>query len=211
MSLAVKNAVSNGPHWMETARGNFVNLVHPDTSTISIKDIAHSLARQSRYFGHSRGPFGYSIAQHSVWVADYLKLVSANDVMLQLYGLLHDAHEAYLGDLIYPLKSIPEVRAVIKPLEKRMQACIHASLDISRPGTQTSALIQEADAQALAIEAIHLMPSKGNGWDVGPPSALACEVRFYLPWTPAAAESAFMVRYSELYAEFKRREKECAW
>lgn len=81
-------------------------------SDIVIEDIAHSLARQARYCGHTKGDRIYSVAQHCVLVAWWIeqnKPSWTNDyfhVRLQLAGLLHDAPEYVLGDISGPLKAV---------------------------------------------------------------------------------------------------------
>ena len=91
---------------IHTHLGAEVDLVFPDPNTIFIEDIAHSLSNISRFNGHTREP--YSVAQHSVVVS---LLVSPN---YALVGLLHDASEAYLGDVSSPLKSISEEYRVLE-------------------------------------------------------------------------------------------------
>lgn len=81
-----------------TVSGVKVNLHYPTTDMISIFDIAHALSNICRFGGHSR--FFYSVAQHSVIVA---KLAPE---YLRKMALLHDAPEAYVGDVIKPLKNI---------------------------------------------------------------------------------------------------------
>ncbi len=77
-----------------------------DKSEIDIEDIAHALARICRFNGHLR--YHYSVAEHSVNVAEELKLRGASKE-LRLFGLLHDASEAYIADIPRPLKDwIPE-------------------------------------------------------------------------------------------------------
>lgn len=86
---------------MTTHGGWRVNPLTMTADQVSIADIAHSLSRQCRFNGHV-GHF-YSVARHSVWVADRIHQ-QGHSPLLQLTGLLHDAAEAYLGDMIRPLK-----------------------------------------------------------------------------------------------------------
>jgi 5'-deoxynucleotidase YfbR-like HD superfamily hydrolase len=74
---------------------------------IRIHDIAHSLSNQCRCTGHS--PQFYSVAQHSVTVASLIEK-AGHGVGVQLAGLLHDASEAYWGDVASPTKNRPEMR-----------------------------------------------------------------------------------------------------
>jgi hypothetical protein len=76
--------------------GHRVNFGNPQVDDIRIEDIAHSLAHLCRFGGHTKE--FYSVAQHSIRVAH------AVPKHLMLEGLLHDATEAYVGDMIRPLK-----------------------------------------------------------------------------------------------------------
>ena len=83
--------------WVQTYSGIRFNLFNPSLDDIRIEDIAHSLSNLARFNGHT-AKF-YSVAQHSVYCA--LKAPER----LALAALLHDATEAYLGDIVSPLKS----------------------------------------------------------------------------------------------------------
>lgn len=76
--------------------GKRVDPFNMKADDIDIQDISHSLSMQCRYNGHL-GRF-YSVAEHCVLVS---QLVPAEQ---KLWGLLHDATEAYVGDLISPIK-----------------------------------------------------------------------------------------------------------
>lgn len=78
---------------ISTMTGQGVSPWNPDPATIDPRDIAHALATQPRFNGQAVGH--YSIAQHSLHVA----AVSGDR-----WGLFHDAAEAYLGDMIRPLR-----------------------------------------------------------------------------------------------------------
>jgi hypothetical protein len=89
-------------------------------NVIKIEDIAHQLALTNRYGGCSRYP--YSVAQHSVLVADAL-WTAFGDPYLALDGLMHDAAEAYgTGDVIQPAKRLlPDVKALEKRIDARIR------------------------------------------------------------------------------------------
>jgi len=96
-----------------TNSGKFVNLADPQPETICIEDIAHHLAHINRFTGATFQ--GYSVASHSLYVSD---LVAPE---FKLIALMHDATEAYLGDISSPLKSIlPEYKVI----EARMHKAI---------------------------------------------------------------------------------------
>lgn len=86
--------------FMQTYSGRVVHLVNPRADEIHIADIAHALSQTCRFAGHT--PVFHSVAHHSVLVADLL----GPDQRLALWGLLHDASEAYLHDLTRPLKRV---------------------------------------------------------------------------------------------------------
>ncbi len=107
---------------MQTYSGRMVDPLNIRPGEIDIGDIAHALALTNRYGGHS--PFPLSVAQHSLMVADVLPQE------LKLWGLLHDAAEAYLGDVIHPLK----VRfPIYQTLERGLMEIITARFRLSWP------------------------------------------------------------------------------
>ena len=69
----------------------------PQPAEIALVDIAHGLAHNCRLVGQSR--IFYSLAQHSLNVSQALGAVEDASPEHQLYGLLHDASEAYLSDV----------------------------------------------------------------------------------------------------------------
>ncbi|MGZ2749917.1 phosphohydrolase [Burkholderia stagnalis] len=89
-----------------TYTGRELDLLDPRPEAIDIRDIAHALAWQCRFNGHTRT--FYSVADHSIRVATQLP------APLRLAGLLHDAAEAYLGDLIQPVKALVPGFAVLE-------------------------------------------------------------------------------------------------
>jgi len=82
-----------------------INLHAPDVTTIEMEDIAHGLSNICR-FGGQTAEF-YSVAQHSVLVWHLIGMgIDKDSIYLKKLALLHDASEAYLGDVVKPLKNI---------------------------------------------------------------------------------------------------------
>jgi len=86
---------------IRTRSGLYVNPLNLQPSDIRLSDMAYALAHVNRYGGHTIAP--YSVAEHSLYVAAQLDR-QFHCSELTLLGLLHDAPEAYLGDIVAPLK-----------------------------------------------------------------------------------------------------------
>jgi hypothetical protein len=173
---------------MRTASGREVDLLHPDPASISIRDIANHLAKLNRYCGASETPI--SVAQHSLMVADIIQSAEA-PVHLQMHGLLHDAAEAYMGDIIKPVKSLLDVKA----LESGLTHAIQVALNIKAPTALQTEVVAAADAVAFAWEFRDLMPGL-------PPPGTASLKHYDLPrircmaWPKA--EEEFLRRFERL-------------
>jgi len=171
--------------WLQSFLGQAVYPLDPDVSTISIIDVAHALSNQCRFLGHSR--IFYSVAQHSVFVSE---LVPPQDA---LWGLLHDASEAYLGDVPRPLKKLPEFEQyrIIERLTTKL-ICEIFGLPPQQPESVT-----HADLVALATEARDLMAPPPQPWNPMPPPS----ERHIVPISPKQAEHAFLERFWQLRGE----------
>jgi hypothetical protein len=77
------------------------DLESPTADMIDHRDIALGLSRQARYNGFTNGY--YSVAEHSILVASWLMRTKKNPE-LAILGLIHDAAEAYIGDMVTPIK-----------------------------------------------------------------------------------------------------------
>ncbi|EIQ01097.1 hypothetical protein OpiT1DRAFT_05665 [Opitutaceae bacterium TAV1] len=179
----MKPKPDRGP-WIQTFTGRQFFPLDPDPLEIDIEDIAHALALQCRFGGHSRA--FYSVAQHSVFVADMCP------PHLKLTGLLHDATEAYLIDLPRPIKqAIPEYRRIedklAEVIAKRFTPHPTCPIQFHHP------FIKVADKIALATEARDLLGKPPAPWGDGvDPSPVHIE-----PWDSLKSEYEFLRRFRE--------------
>lgn len=172
--------------FIETFTGCTFDSMRPERqtwSTIRIRDIAHSLANQGRFTGHAR--FRYSVAEHSVRVSELVASLGYPE-HVQLWGLMHDASEAYLTDLATPLKLS---RAFHKPYhraEARLMRVICARFNL--PWKEPE-IVRWADATMLATEVRDLMHGKRSYWKKLTAKPIPGRIR---PWSSDVAEFEFL-------------------
>lgn len=114
--------------FMHTSNGKPYYPFAPKAADVDINVIAHHLATRARWAGATqhrafRERIFYSVAEHSVYVSEYLQY-ELNRPDLALAGLLHDGSEAYNGDLIRPLKYSPAFREPFKKVEALNEAAV---------------------------------------------------------------------------------------
>ncbi len=167
-------------NWMQTFTGRRFYPLDPRPEDINILDIAHALSMQCRYNGHVRKL--YSVAEHCVLVS---RLVAPEHA---LWALLHDATEAYVGDMIRPLKlHMPEFQAV----ENKVMLTIAQKFGIA--GDMPNE-VHEADSRILLDERAALMGPPAGEWGIeGEPFGVEI-----LAWSPAIAELEYLARFAEL-------------
>jgi len=177
---------------IETYTGRFVCFTRPRPEQIDFRDIAWALSRLARFNGHTQGEHPYTVAQHSVWVAYVAQHYMGADKQTTLQALFHDAHEAYMGDITTPLKSVTVLKNQIEIIAERLQTAIHGSMNIPilEPDSSGAGIVSEADRYALAVEARHLMTSTGKDW---PDSNDVPQELFELFWTPMQASKAYIL------------------
>lgn len=167
-----------------TASGLYFNFLEPAGDTVDIETIAHALSHICRYTGHVRE--FYSVAQHSVLVS---YLVGPEHA---LAGLLHDAAEAFIGDMAAPLKRLlPDYKAV----EKRVEAVVLAKFGLP-PDLPIE--VKRADLIALATEQRDLMPKHSDVWEWETLPGIRPMTMTIIPQRSGEARSWFMQRFAEL-------------
>lgn len=148
---------------IETVSGVLVDPTEPDENLILLEDAAWAISRINRYSGHTITKVPYSVAQHCVFVANMI-WNEIHDPRLALFGLLHDTAEAYISDIPSPIKRIPELKAVLDPIENRLLDILYRKYIGSTPTVDDQPVIKKYDHRALLIEAHNFMASRGKNW-----------------------------------------------
>lgn len=163
-----------------TLQGKLFDYRAPEHHTFCIDEIAHALSNLCRFTGHTRS--FYSVAQHSVLVCDLAPPEH------KLEALLHDAHEAYVGDVNSPLKALlPMYREV----EARAEAALRAHFGLPR---QKSTIVKYFDLSAYQIERFVLMPQlSGDDAAEYPPHPYPLH-----PLQPRDARELFLARWHKV-------------
>jgi uncharacterized protein len=143
-----------------TSSGVLFDLLNPTADDVRPLDIYRSLAHQCRFNGHTRRH--WSVAQHSVFVADIVKLWGGTPTE-QLQALLHDADEAYMGDVVTPVKQLmggwPSlVRNINRAIGERFKVELATLPQI----------VTAADGEALDYERTRLLPEHDSWPGVEP-------------------------------------------
>lgn len=133
-----------------------VDLLNPDPATIDLRDISWAMSNLARYTGHTDRPV--SLLHHSVICDAYAAIVmECRDPVTRLAILLHDAHEAYTGDISRPMKRMLDKAApgVIAGVEDGLDHAIWKSFGFDRAALLTGGDLEKvklADNGALAAE-----------------------------------------------------------
>lgn len=192
-------------HWTQLLSGIAFTPLAPAVDSIHIRDIAHSLGMQCRYNGHVRRY--YSVAEHCVLMSDWVleNEIAADGLTVEqtaLWALLHDAPEAYIGDMVRPLKlAMPEFREA----DDRIMAVIaerfnlpggtRTTLSDGTTGLTLPAAVKEIDTRILLDERAALLAVSDRPWATGDLDPLGVTIR---AWDPGVAKWEYLVRFRTL-------------
>lgn len=185
--------------WIQTYSGVAFDLRAPRPEDVRSADLAHALAFSCRFGGHTR--VHASVAQHSILVAAIVWR-RTRDRAAALHGLLHDAHEAYTGDIKAPVKALIDAAAggkLVASIEAPIDAAVFAWAGLV-PTALNANEVKIADREILFWERERFVGAPVKDWPgegehdqlepadfgVGPGSALL------EAWQPGIAERAFM-------------------
>ncbi len=194
-----------------------LNPEHPSNRFL-IEDIAHSLANQARWGGwindlKTGEPLHYSVAQHSVHVAD-LTNVSRGAVSALLAkqgyvidwekipspagrGLMHDATEAYLIDIPRPIKGeLGDYYAIEKRLDRKIMQVfdipVTPAIDAVVKWVDNAMIFWERDALVGQPELPYLNENMHPG------TSIYEVIPDFRPWSAAEAKQRFIEKFYEI-------------
>ena len=178
-----------------TAWGMF-DVANPQEEDIKWDMIAQALSRISRFNGLNGDIGGYSVAQHCVLGADAL-MEEQGDTYLAAHFLLHDAHEAFIGDISRPLENClgPVFSKQVNILKTSWDEKVYSAASLVPPSAfNRNHLVKEMDDRMLAYECHCFFPNQVKKvtkmTNMVPPKIKGV----FKPWGQATSEIAFLDR-----------------
>jgi hypothetical protein len=190
--------------WIQTYTGHPFDFANPSQEAIWLEDIAHALSMQCRYNGHCRR--FYSIAEHSYWASIRAADLAAektqrgeikreHGIEIALAALMHDAAEAYVGDMVKPLKSMSGLEmftyAETLVIEQICKKYPFPTDPIAND------IVHQADMEMLAIEKRDVMGPCARPWEglLPIPEPNYVEIGF---WAPDVAKARWLIAAKQL-------------
>ena len=174
--------------WMGTITGKKFNPFEPNVDDIDIRDIARGLAMTCRYGGQVKR--FYSVAEHCVHVS---MLVAPQ---YRLHGLLHDSAEAYIGDMIRPMKHHPQMLEF-----RRTEALLESAvaLKFGLNWTLEAQVCVKAIATRILVDEVRVLSRMPDAYLNTPfLSKLKPTGKHLYCWSPEEAEQAFLNHFENL-------------
>ena len=198
--------------WQRMLSGRRLDLLDPSPLDIEIEDIAHGLARVARWNGQTDGEHAFSVAQHSLLVETIVGEIEPTlDARFRLAGLIHDAPEYVIGDLISPFKAA--LALDYRAFEAKLLAAIHVRFGLpAELPPHITKLIKRADKIAAYYEATALAGFSREearrffGQPRGLSPALVNTLSKLSPLPATEGEVRFLKRFKQLIAQRGGRE-----
>ena len=181
--------------WIRTFKGHKVDLALPTHDVIDLEDIAHALSLLCRFNGHVAQL--YSVGHHSILVSREIRL-KGHGVQAQLLGLMHDAPEAYLGDMTTPEKNLPGMREIYDRYHDYFQDVIACKFHLQWTGLRADQ-VELADHMVCAAEMKEMMPT--DDWLNLEHSPIDGEI---IPWSPETTKNLFLSKFYNLKEQLVR-------
>lgn len=166
--------------WLALSTGGYLDLINPQVDQIHIADIAVGLGNACRFAG--QGVF-YSVAEHSIYASEFV------ENGFQFEALLHDATEAYLGDIPTPLKGLlPDYKII----ERRLDTVIREKYGLP---PEISPAVKKIDLDLLALEKVRVCKNTDDWAGLEKSDPPDFSLSFY---SPHRAMMAFLSRFNQL-------------
>ncbi len=189
--------------WLQSSTGDKVWTLDPRPDDVRLLDMARGLANECRYgrmMAH-RGQW-YSVAEHSLLVADFVALAHPDHPEWEQEALLHDGEEAYgFGDVPRPLKHEPGIRMVVDAVQGQWTRAIYTRFGVTS-AKESRAAIKRIDHLLVFDEKEKCLRWPEDGRDRSIPAAdrLRATIRCL---QPADAEVAFLRRVALLFPSLR--------
>lgn len=173
--------------WIQTYENKVLDLLGPAQSAITISDIAYALSGEYRYTNYTR----LTVAQHSVLCARMAP------VGYRYEALMHDAHEAAMGDISKPVKNAIKMLALeagaswdpVAELDRRLRRAYALRFDLAE---HIPAKVKEIDLRMLQTERQQLLAPPARSWKLEGVEPYRLNIQV---WSPVKAQQEFMVNF----------------
>lgn len=205
--------------WRQLLGGKKLDFADPDPALIDWNDIATVLARIPRYTGHTESGV-LSVAQHCVGGARAIQRDGYSGDVAAAF-LIHDAHEAFIGDIGTPtldalahhavmeagdLGAERIVRAAMRGLKRSLDAAIYSAAGIPWPlDVDVAQTVREYDLRMLRTERDWRMAPPPEPWIAACENAKPIEDADLFPWSEYLAREEWIEMARELLPALRLR------
>lgn len=173
-ATAARLAAASSEPWMQSLRGRAIDLINPSSQQVDFREIADTLGNITRFGGACE----VSVAQHTLICLSAAENVLRLTPTLIAMVLLHDAHEARLGDSITPVEEMRAALAeemfdadarlhmeqVWREAKLRHDRAIYEAAGLPLPSPEQRTLIRRCDLMALETERRDFMVACKRRW-----------------------------------------------